>query len=121
MLLVAEGLSVGALTGIAGVGGGFLIVPALVLLAGIPMKDAVGSSLVVIALNSATGFLGHLGQVEIPWGFVGAFTAIAIAGSFAGSWAVKFISQRTLEKGFAMFLVVMGAVMLAQNGLRLIT
>lgn len=121
LLLVAEGLGVGALTGIVGVGGGFLIVPALVLLAGIPMKDAVGSSLVVIALNSATGFLGHLGQVQIPWGFVGAFTAIAIVGSFAGSWAVKFIPQRTLEKGFAVFLVVTGAVILAQNGLRLIT
>lgn len=116
VLIVAEGLAVGVLTGLVGVGGGFLIVPALVLLGGIGMKEAVGTSLIVITMKSAAGFVGYLRQVEIPWGFVAGFTAVAIVGSFAGSWAVRFIPQRSLEKAFAVFLMLMGVVILVQNG-----
>lgn len=119
-LIVAEGLAVGILTGLVGVGGGFLIVPALVLLGGVGMKEAVGTSLVVIAMKSAAGFAGYLGQVEIPWDFVFGFTAVAIVGSLVGSWAVRFVPQRGLEKAFAVFLIVMSVVILLQNGSQLL-
>ena len=114
-LIVVEGIAVGILTGLVGVGGGFLIVPALVLLGKIPMKQAVGTSLLVIAMKSAAGFLGYLGQVEVPWGFMAIFTAVAIVGIFAGTYLVKFVSQEALKRGFAVFLVVMGVFILYQN------
>jgi uncharacterized protein len=114
-LIIVEGLAVGALTGLVGVGGGFLIVPALVLLARIPMKQAVGTSLLVIAMKSATGFLGYLGQVEVPWAFMTLFTAVAIAGILVGTWLVRFVSQAQLKRAFAVFLVVMGGFILYQN------
>lgn len=115
LLIIAEGIVVGVLTGLVGVGGGFLIVPALVLLGGIGMKEAVGTSLVVISMKSAAGLAGYLGQVEIPWGFVAAFIAVAILGSAAGNYALRYVPQRALEKAFALFLVAMGVVILLQN------
>lgn len=114
-LIVVEGIAVGVLTGLVGVGGGFLIVPALVLLGKIPMKQAVGTSLLVIAMKSAAGFYGYLGQVEVPWSFMGLFTAVAIAGIFAGTYLVRFVSQTQLKRAFAVFLVVMGIFILWQN------
>ena len=114
-LIVLEGVLVGILTGLVGVGGGFLIVPALVLLGKIPMKQAVGTSLLVIAMKSAAGFLGYLGQVEVPWGFMALFTSVAIVGIFAGTYLVKFVSQDALKRIFAVFLVVMGVFILYQN------
>lgn len=114
-LIVAEGLAVGVLTGLVGVGGGFLIVPALVLLGGIGMKEAVGTSLVVISMKSVAGLAGYLGQVDIQWGFAAAFVAAAIAGSLVGNHAVHYVPQRTLEKSFALFLVAMGLLILLQN------
>jgi uncharacterized membrane protein YfcA len=114
-LTIAVGLAVGILTGLVGVGGGFLIVPALVLLARVPMKEAVGTSLLVIAMNSAAGFVGYLGQVEIPWAFLALFTAVAIGGIFAGTYLVRFVSQAQLKRAFAVFLVVMGVFILWQN------
>jgi uncharacterized protein len=114
-LIIVEGLAVGALTGLVGVGGGFLIVPALVLLAKIPMKQAVGTSLLVIAMKSATGFLGYLGQVEVPWGFMTVFTGVAIIGIFGGTYLVQFVSQAALKRAFAVFLLVMGSFILYQN------
>ncbi len=113
--LLAAALAVGALTGIVGIGGGFLIVPALVLLAGVPMKEAVGTSLLVIAMNSASGFAGYLGTVEIRWSFVAAFTAVAVAGILAGSYLVRFISAPALKRAFAVFLLFIGAFVLFQN------
>jgi len=109
------GAAVGMLTGFVGIGGGFLIVPALVILAKTPMKHAVGTSLLVIAMNSASGFLGYLGQVPIPWGFMALFTAVAIAGILAGTYLVRFVSQSALRRAFATFLVVTGCFMLYQN------
>lgn len=115
ILVVAEGLAVGVLTGLVGVGGGFLIVPALVLLARLPMKRAIGTSLLVIAAKSFAGFAGYLGQVEVPWGFLAGFTAVAILGIFAGTRLIRFVSQHRLKQAFAVFLIVMGAFILYRN------
>ncbi len=114
-LIALEGIAVGVLTGLVGVGGGFLIVPALVLLARVPMKQAVGTSLAVIAMKSATGFLGYLGQVEVAWAFMGAFTAVAIVGILIGTYLVRFVPQGTLRRAFAVFLIVMSGGILYQN------
>jgi uncharacterized protein len=114
-LIVLEGMAVGVLTGLVGVGGGFLIVPALVLLARIPMKQAVGTSLLVIALKSATGFAGYLGQVEIAWDWMLGFSAVAVLGIIAGSYLVRYVSPGVLQRSFAYFLLVMGAFILFQN------
>jgi uncharacterized protein len=114
-LIVVEALAVGVLTGLVGVGGGFLIVPALVVLGKVPMKEAVGTSLLVIAMKSAAGFAGYFGQVEIRWGYLALFTAVAIAGSLGGTYLVSYVPQGALKKAFAVFLVVMGAFILYQN------
>ena len=103
-LIVVEGLAVGVLTGLVGVGGGFLIVPALVVLGKVPMKEAVGTSLLVIAMKSAAGFVGYLGQVQISWIYLGLFTAVAIAGSLGGTYLVRYVPQEALKKTFAVFL-----------------
>lgn len=115
VLIVIEGLAVGVLTGLVGVGGGFLIVPALVLLGRVPMKQAIGTSLLVIAMKSFAGFIGYLGQVEVQWGFMAGFTAVAVIGILAGTWLVRFVPQHTLKRAFAVFLLVMGAFILYQN------
>lgn len=114
-LIVLEGIAVGILTGLVGVGGGFLIVPALVLLGKVPMKEAVGTSLLVIALKSAAGFYGYLGQVEIAWAFMTAFTGVAVAGILVGTYLVRFVPQSALKRAFAIFLLVMGGFILYQN------
>ena len=113
--ILLEGLAVGVLTGLVGVGGGFLIVPALVLLGKVPMKQAVGTSLLVITMKSAAGFLGYLGQVEIFWGFVAAFTGVAIGGILLGTWLVRFVPHHALQRAFAVFLLVIGGFILYQN------
>jgi hypothetical protein len=79
------------------------------------MKQAVGTSLLVIAMNSVSGFAGYLGQVQVPWVFVAAFTSIAVAGILVGTWGSRFVSQRALKQGFALFLIVMGSFMLYRN------
>jgi uncharacterized membrane protein YfcA len=115
VLLVAVGGGVGMLTGLVGVGGGFLIVPALVLLGNVEMKQAVGTSLVVIAANSFSGFLGYLGSVEFQWGLMALFSVLAVVGSFAGGYLTRFVPQRVLRKSFAVFLVLMGIFILYEN------
>ena len=114
-LLGMVALSVGAMTGIVGIGGGFLIVPALVLLARVPMKEAVGTSLLVIALNTASGYVGYAGRTTMAWGFLAGFTLIAIAGILAGARLVRYVSQAQLKRAFAVFLIVIGAFVLIQN------
>lgn len=114
-LIVAEGIGVGVLTGMVGVGGGFLIVPALVLLGGISMNKAVGTSLLVIAMKSAAGFLGYLGQVDVPWIFMGWFSAAAVAGILGGASLVRYVPQTVLRRAFAGFLVVMASFILYEN------
>ncbi|HEX5581356.1 MAG TPA: sulfite exporter TauE/SafE family protein [Gemmatimonadaceae bacterium] len=114
-VLLGAAVAVGLLTGFVGIGGGFLVVPALVLLAGTTMKQAVGTSLVVIAMNSAAGFAGYLGRVDVPWGFLAAFTLVAVGGILAGTRLVRHVPQHQLRRAFAIFLVLMAALVLHQN------
>ncbi|CCF85681.1 conserved membrane hypothetical protein [Nitrolancea hollandica Lb] len=114
-LVAASGIAVGILTGLVGVGGGFLIVPALVLFAKLPMKQAVGTSLVVIAMTAASGFVGYLGHVAIDWGMLVAFTLVAILATVAGTFLVRYISPYALRRSFAVLLLVMSVVILYQN------
>ena len=109
------GLGVGVLTGMVGVGGGFLIVPALVLLLGLPMHKAVGTSLVVIALNSAAGVAGYAGRVAVDWGAMALFTALAVAGVLVGAGLAPRVPAERLRRWVAIFLVVMAAFILWQN------
>ncbi len=115
ILLALQGVFVGIITGIVGVGGGFLIVPALVLLAKTPMKKAIGTSLLLISLNSLTGFLGYMDQIEVPWAFLLKFSSCSVLGIFIGSYFVQYVSQKTLKKAFAIFLILMGFFILYKN------
>ncbi|WP_299362791.1 sulfite exporter TauE/SafE family protein [Winogradskyella sp.] len=108
-LIAIEGLVVGVLTGIVGAGGGFLIIPALVLLAKLPMKKAVGTSLLIIAVKSLIGFLGDLSNLKIDWPFLIVFTSISIVGIILGVYLSKFISGKKLKKGFGYFTLIMAA------------
>lgn len=108
LLIVVEGIVVGALTGIVGAGGGFLIIPALVLLAKLPMKNAVATSLLIIAIKSLIGFIGDIETLEIEWRFLMVFTMLSIAGIFLGIYLNKFIPGRKLKKGFGWFVLFMG-------------
>ena len=109
------GFGVGVLTGLAGVGGGFLIVPALVVFGAVPMRQAVGTSLLVIAMNCAAAFAGYSAHVPIPWGFVALFTLVAVAGSVAGTALGKRVPATALKRGFAVVLVLMGLFVLYSN------
>ncbi|MFK5633090.1 MULTISPECIES: sulfite exporter TauE/SafE family protein [unclassified Ornithinimicrobium] len=113
--VVAEGLVVGLVTGIVGAGGGFLVVPALVLLGGLPMSVAVGTSLLVIAMKSFAGLAGYLTTVQLDWGLVLAVTAAAVVGSLLGSRLAGVIPERVLRTGFGVFVLVMGVFVLAQE------
>lgn len=103
---------VGLLTGLIGIGGGFLYVPALVLLAGLEMKAAVGTSLVLISLSAAAGFARYAGAVDLDWLAIGAFTALAFLGVLAGARLVRHLSQQALRRGFSLLLLVMGVIVL---------
>ncbi|MCT8338974.1 sulfite exporter TauE/SafE family protein [Altibacter lentus] len=107
-LIIVEGIIVGTITGIVGAGGGFLIIPALVLLAKLPMKKAVATSLLIIAIKSLIGFLGDVQNLDIDWPFLLIFTGISIVGIFIGIWLNKFIDGKKLKKGFGWFVLVMG-------------
>lgn len=118
-----EGAAVGLLTGLVGVGGGFLIVPALVLLGGLEMKRAVGTSLMIIAMNAGTSFLKYLGVLdglglEVDWTTIGMFLGIGIFGSLAGQAIGRRVDQAALRRVFAVFLVVMGVVILIREAPR---
>jgi len=113
--VVMEGLVVGAVTGLVGSGGGFLVVPALALLGGLPMSVAVGTSLLVIAMKSFSGLAGHLSGVSIDWNLALMVTAAAVVGSLIGSRFAGRIPQDTLRKAFGWFVVVMGVFVLTQQ------
>ena len=106
------GLVVGIVTGLVGVGSGFLIVPALHLMARVPMKQAVGTSLVIIAANSFSGYLGYMNQVHLDWNFIGMFILFTAIGIIIGSWLVKFVPADKLKKAFGVFLIIMGLFIL---------
>ena len=108
-MILLEGAIVGLLTGLVGAGGGFLIIPALVLLARMPMKLAVGTSLFIIAAKSLIGFIGDLqGSEIIDWKLLGVFTAFSVAGIFIGILLSKKIPGQKLKKGFGWFVLIMG-------------
>lgn len=115
--IAVEGLGVGILTGLVGIGGGFAIVPVLVLLANIPIKQAAGTSLLIIALKSFTGFLGYLGQVELDWQLIASFTIVASGGMLLGVYLVPSIQAQQLQKGFGCFLLLIAGFLLWQNWL----
>jgi hypothetical protein len=110
ILIGLAGLAVGGLTGLVGVGGGFIYVPALVLLCGLPMRTAVGTSLVLIIVSCVSAFVSHRGWVAMNWWSLGWFTALAGAGVWAGSALCKYVEPGRLRRIFAVFLVVMGVV-----------
>ncbi|NML50810.1 sulfite exporter TauE/SafE family protein [Streptomyces sp. R302] len=113
--VIVEGLVVGAVTGLVGSGGGFLVVPALALLGGLPMSVAVGTSLLVIAMKSFSGLAGHLDGVQIDWNLALLVTGAAVAGSLIGSRFAGRIPQDTLRKAFGWFVVVMGVFVLSRQ------
>ena len=115
-LIFIEGIFVGSITGLVGAGGGFLIIPALVLLAGLPMKQAVGTSLVIIAFKSLIGFTGDLGgELVIDYQFMLIFSIFAIVGIFIGSYLTRFISNEKLKPVFGWFVLMMGVYILVKE------
>lgn len=106
--LFSYGIAIGLATGILGAGGGFLLIPTLVIFVGLPMKEAVGTSLLIIALNSLIGFTRDLGHFIIDWIFLLKVTSIAIAGIFIGGLISKKINGDKLKKAFGWFVLMMG-------------
>ncbi len=118
--IALDGLGVGMLTGLVGVGGGFLVVPALVVIGGLPMRTAVGTSLMVITMNSWTGFVGHLRVLDglglsLDWAILGTFAGIGVLGSFVGQAVAGRISQQHLRRVFGVLLVVMAGFILVKE------
>jgi uncharacterized membrane protein YfcA len=114
-MVALEGSVVGVLTGVVGAGGGFLIIPALVLFARLPMKSAVGTSLLIIAAKSLIGFLGDLSNLDVEWPFLLEFTALAVVGIFAGAYLSRFISGDKLKRAFGWFVLFMGTYIIIKE------
>jgi uncharacterized membrane protein YfcA len=106
-----EGAAVGFMTGLVGAGGGFIVVPALVLLVGLPMREAVATSLLVIALNSFAGFAGSIGHVSLDWTLTAVVTGAAVAGAIAGTALSARVPQATLRRMFAWLVLAMAVYM----------
>lgn len=115
MLMALLGAGVGCLTGLVGVGGGFMYVPALVLVGGLDMKRAVGTSLVLITLSSAAGVVGYLGKASFDLRFITIFTGLAFVGVAAGSALVHRVSQEGLRRGFGVLMLLMGVLVLIRR------
>jgi len=118
--IAIDGFVVGGVTGLVGVGGGFLIIPALVLLGGLSMRMAVGTSLVIITAKSFAGFVGYLPVLEklnlqLDWNIIWIFSAIGILGGWIGHKISSKVDQNALKKGFALFMVLMGLFILYKN------
>ena len=106
-IIIIEGFVVGILTGLVGAGGGFLIIPALVLFANLPMKRAVATSLMIISIKSLIGFLGDIGNIEIDWEFLLMFSILSIFGIIIGIYLSNFIDGKKIKKAFGWFVLVM--------------
>ncbi len=113
--LAGIGIGVGFLSGMVGAGGGFIIIPALIYFANLPMKKAVATSIFVIAINSLLGFLGDVGNYTIDWVFLGIFSSLAILGIILGIYLTRFISGNQLKKGFGYFVLAMGVFILLRE------
>ncbi len=114
-ILIVYGVLIGLVTGFLGAGGGFLLIPALVILMKLPMKEAIGTSLLIIALNSLVGFLGDIGHHPIDWLFISIASAIAIAGILIGGYFNQKVDSNKLKKGFGWFVLVMGIYILVKE------
>jgi uncharacterized membrane protein YfcA len=114
-LILLEGVKVGILTGLVGAGGGFLIIPALVIFTGLPMKVAVGTSLLIIASNSLIGFIGDFGHFQMNWSILFSVTGIAIIGIFIGNYLSLKIDGAKLKKGFGWFVLIMGIYIIVKE------
>ena len=114
-MILLEGTLVGVLTGLVGAGGGFLIIPALVLLSKLPMKQAVGTSLLIIAAKSLIGFLGDISHFQIDWKLLLIMTTLAISGIFAGNWLSHKIHGDKLKKAFGWFVLAMGIYIIVKE------
>ena len=114
-MILLEGTVVGLLTGMVGAGGGFLIIPALVILSKLPMKQAVGTSLLIIAAKSLFGFTGDIGKQIIDWQLLLSITALAVIGIFIGNALSKKISAGSLKKAFGWFVLVMGIYIIVKE------
>lgn len=115
LTIAAEGFGVGMLTGFVGIGGGFLVIPALVLLGGLPMKEAIGTSLIILSLKSVTGFAGYFGHVPLDWVLMATFTIAASAGILVGAFLTRFIHAKQLEKGFGYFVLAVALFILVKH------
>ena len=114
--LTLKGFMVGTITALVGAGGGFLIIPALVVLAKLPMKSAVGTSLIIIATNSLIGFATSIRpEVKLEWNLLGQISVLAIGGVFVGAYVSKFVSGAKLKPGFGYFVLVMGTYIIAKE------
>lgn len=114
-VLGIEAVAVGVLTSLIGAGGGFVIVPALVLIAKVPVRSAIGSSLLIIAMNGLSGFVGYIGVVPIDWTLVGEFTGLAALGAMAGTLVAPRVPTRRIKQGFAVTILCLGALAVASR------
>jgi hypothetical protein len=118
-LLIFQTFSIGILIGLVGAGGGFLIIPSLVLFAKLSMRKAVGTSLLIIALNSMIGFVGDIQTLDIDWMFLLKFTTLSVIGIYIGIYLNKFLNERQLKKGFGYFVLLMAVFILTKEFLKL--
>ena len=113
--LSLDGLAVGLLTGTIGAGGGFLIVPMLVLLAGLPIKRAVATSVLIVAVNSFVGFLGDIGHTTLNWNFLLPFTGLSVIGIFTGMYLARVVAPEKLKKGFGWFVLAVAGYVIVKE------
>lgn len=113
--ILLEGLTVGVLTGLVGAGGGFLIIPALVVFSKLPMKMAVGTSLLIISAKSLIGFMGDVQNYSVNWEFLLTFLLVAVLGIFLGIWIANFIPGKRLKPAFGWFVLAMGIFILGKE------
>jgi hypothetical protein len=114
-LLAAQAVAVGVLTALIGAGGGFLIVPALVLMANVPVKEAVGSSLLIIAMNASSGVAGYIGQVAFDWRLVAWFTGVAAVGAVVGTHVMRRLPSARIKQAFAILILILGTYLVVRR------
>ncbi|HMO62036.1 MAG TPA: sulfite exporter TauE/SafE family protein [Ferruginibacter sp.] len=115
VMTILQGLLIGIITGMVGAGGGFMIIPALLFVLHLPMKKAIGTSLLIIALNSLLGFAGSVGHVAVQWPFILTIAAFAIAGIFIGNRLSKKIDGAKLKPIFGWFVLIMGVYIILKE------